>query len=142
ANMCNATRGAALVFVRPPVVKPPSAEEVGNVAGLQMVAKGLPCRAVYDHASLEYPGMSASIAKFQAAGERSRVVPELPLKGHIFDGQSALLPLSLDHPEEGALIVYSTPIVGALLALFETFWPRGAPIRLGRSLAPPASELP
>jgi len=50
----------------------------------------------------------------------------------IFDRAAALLPIWVDRPSSGSLVVHSPALVTALVALFESVWERAEPVSLTR----------
>jgi sugar-specific transcriptional regulator TrmB/DNA-binding CsgD family transcriptional regulator len=113
-----------LELSRPPY--PMSTEEVER----SNLAKGIRYRYIYASATLEVPGRLDDILIDIAAGEQARVLPEVPLKLSIVDRRIARMFLSTDEPdvETGILTVRASPIVDALVVLFESLWERAVPL--------------
>jgi len=115
-----------LAFDKPPYVTP--ARECNEVE-LSRLADGLKWRGIYDRAALELPGSLDVIRTMTSAGEQARVMSGLPLKLAVADRRMGLIPLNVEPGREEAVIVHASPLLDALLALFETLWDRAAPIR-------------
>ncbi len=102
----------------------------------QQLERGMAWRVIYAKESLEYPGALERIAFFTTAGEEARYLAELPMKLSIFDRRVAVMPVSQERGAiEGALIVHSSHLLDALIALWESSWERAAPLpREGEAL--------
>lgn len=111
-----------LVLVKPPFAIPHEA----NDTELDLLARGVTARAVYERSVLESDGGSAAIARYVAAGEQARVVAELPVKFALIDGSEAFVPLTPDDPdtEPTFMVVHRSGLLAALIALFESLWER------------------
>lgn len=122
------TRATGEVLVRLPLFEIPQDEQEDR----QSVAhkRGIVMRAVYDQETLSRPGMLDHVRRLISAGEESRVVGHLPLKLALIDRQTALVPLIQGHTVIGGLVVHQSVLVDALVALFESYWNGGTPIRL------------
>ncbi|WP_116946798.1 helix-turn-helix transcriptional regulator [Jiangella endophytica] len=111
-----------LVLVKPPFAIPHEA----NDTELDLLARGVTARAVYERSVLESDGGSAAVARYVAAGEQARVVDELPVKFALIDGSEAFVPLTPDDPETEPtfMVVHRSGLLAALIALFESLWER------------------
>jgi DNA-binding CsgD family transcriptional regulator len=114
----------------------PDEYQVGaaNDVELELLSRNVVCRALYDVAACETPGVVAHVLTMAKAGEQARVVPELPLKALIADRSIAVLPLSAGSflaAGDGALVVHPSSLLDALVALFEALWRVGSPIAPG-----------
>jgi DNA-binding CsgD family transcriptional regulator len=113
---------------------------------LEMLGRGVKARGVYERASLLLPGMLEQVQALIAAGELAAMVPELPFKLAIVDRRRALLPLAQGTELTAALIVRPSPLLDALIEVFEAQWarampvPRTAPRLGGRSSGAEADE--
>jgi sugar-specific transcriptional regulator TrmB/DNA-binding CsgD family transcriptional regulator len=116
-----------LTFDRPPYAQEP--HESNIPIELRGAARGVHSRTLYDGKALEVPGMLDHIAQV-AEAEEARVYTPLPMKLVIFDRNLALVPLWLEEPEvQAALLVRRSPVMDALVTLFELVWDRAVPIR-------------
>lgn len=100
--------------------------------------RGVRYRVVYENALLEEAGGIAGIAEGIRAGEEARCVARLPIRLAIADRSTALCPLATDEAtgEPTAALVQSSSLLDALIALFESHWDRGAPLRIDTTSAP------
>ncbi|WP_153392991.1 helix-turn-helix transcriptional regulator [Ornithinicoccus halotolerans] len=112
------------------LVKPPFVVDNGdNEAELELLARGVVVRSIYDSEVLDRPGGMAGVRRYVDAGEQARVVPRLPAKLCVVDRSVALLPLVVDGGRQaGALAVRASELLDTLLALFSTLWGMGAPL--------------
>lgn len=117
-----------LAFDKPPYAIPP--EEV--VKEGSFVPADVALKTIYCEESLDWPGALGLIERFVEAGEQARFFPSIPMKMNIFDRRVALIPLAEEEGTiEGAIVVHSSHLLEALLALWETFWERAFPLSLG-----------
>jgi DNA-binding CsgD family transcriptional regulator len=122
--------------------RPPYSHEPGTNHRLEVsrLAVGVTYRVIYDSAALAIPGrMTDDILPSSAAGEQARTRPELPIKMLISDDQFALVPAAVTTRSiETTFVIHRSPVLDALIALFEAEWPRATPIP-GTSSAPVTS---
>jgi predicted transcriptional regulator len=122
-----------MIFDTPPY----AAGDGQNLIEIEMLRRGIRYLVVYDRVALEWPGQLDLLQEIVAEGEEARLVDHLPMKLAIADGTMAMLPLSLPetrHREPERIIVHASPLLDALLALFETVWERATPV-------PPAARV-
>jgi DNA-binding CsgD family transcriptional regulator len=125
-----AARRTMRVFDTPPYIA--VADDAPNQAEFDILARGVECRVIYDEEALDAPHALDLIRRAAAAGERSRLAPALPTKLVIVDDDMALLPL---HPSgsggsDAVMLVHRSPLLTALVALFEAFWLQSRPLNL------------
>jgi hypothetical protein len=113
-----------LVFTKPPY----AIEPAENVAGLQLLARGVEARSVYERALYDDPPQVEAVRQFVEAGERARVVEELPLKLVVIDERIALF--TMEDPVAGTpgltIMIVEHPALARLLKLaFEHVWESG-----------------
>jgi len=123
-------RSEVSVFTKPPYVVPDRPQDVGEVlrserAGIQ---RGVRYRTVYDSAAVDEPFTLGLARDSMAVGEEARFAPELPMKLLLRDREIGFLPLRTEAPEAGSLIVRPSPLLDALVALFESVWARAVPL--------------
>jgi predicted transcriptional regulator/DNA-binding CsgD family transcriptional regulator len=122
--------------------RPPYSEEPGASYSLESsrLAVGVAYRVIYDAAALAVPGrMYGDILPSSAAGEQARTRPELPIKLIISDDQLALIPAAVTSRSiDTTFVIHRSPILDALIALFEAEWARATPIP-GTSAGPEAA---
>jgi DNA-binding CsgD family transcriptional regulator/DNA-binding transcriptional regulator YhcF (GntR family) len=88
-------------------------------------------RAVYDQEILRrYPGLLGKLQANTAPRVEYRIHPSLPMKLMIADRETALLPLGRDTGDvtPAAVIVHSSGLLDALLALFDQYWEASIPL--------------
>jgi sugar-specific transcriptional regulator TrmB len=111
--------------------RPPYAETPGTSYPLERrrLAAGVTYRVIYDSAALGVPGRMDEVLRSAAAGEQARARPELPIKLIISDDQLALIPAAVTSRSiDIAFVIHKSPILSALIALFEAEWARASPI--------------
>jgi hypothetical protein len=112
--------------------RPPYSNEPGASYPLERsrIAGGVSYRVIYDSAALAIPGrMYDDILPSSAAGEQARIRPELPIKLIISDDQLALIPAAVTSRSiDTTFVIHRSPILDALIALFEAEWAKAAPI--------------
>jgi hypothetical protein len=115
--------------------RPPYSSEPGGSYSLEnsRLAAGVTYRVIYDGAALALPGrMDHDILPSSAAGEQARTRPELPIKLIISDDQLALIPAAVTSRSiDTTFVIHRSPILDALIALFEAEWARATPIPAG-----------
>ncbi|HEX3491821.1 MAG TPA: helix-turn-helix domain-containing protein [Streptosporangiaceae bacterium] len=125
--------------------RPPYSEEPGASYSLEnsRLAVGVAYRVIYDAAALAVPGrMHGDILPSSAAGEQARTRPELPIKLIISDDQLALIPAAVTSRSiDTTFVIHRSPILDALIALFEAEWARATPVP-GMSAGPDAVTGP
>ena len=122
-------------FDRPPYSREPG---TGYRMESSRLAAGVAYRVIYDADALAIPGrMYDDILPSSAAGEQARTRPHLPIKLIISDDQLALIPAAVTSRSiDTTFVIHRSPILDALMALFEAEWARAAPIP-GTHAAPP-----
>lgn len=129
-------RTEVLSMERGPYVTPPSA---GTAPEQPVVsARGVSVRTVYDESITANEVVLALVRDSQAMGEKARVFSEVPLRMMLIDRRQALivLPRTVDpeHPqlslEIDTMLVSASPLLDALLRLFELIWSLAIPIDL------------
>lgn len=131
-------RREVLAFVQAPARLVSSGE---NLAEAAAVARGVSYRVVLEHRMLEDdPDIVGELEAAVAAGEEVRIADRVPVKLLIADRELALVPIgaaagTVAGPEagsavEGALLVRSSGLLEALLALFEQVWQRASRITM------------
>lgn len=116
-----------LAFDKPPYVM----DAIENPLELEALARGVRFRGVYEESALSVPGSLEHLRAMAAAGEEARTVSVLPMKLAIADAKLGLVPLRLSGSAPvGAVLVHASPLLDALVALFEITWERGVPLPL------------
>lgn len=115
------------VFDKPPYVLAPEANQPTE---LELLRRGVTARVVYDTAALGQDEL-ADIRDLVAQGEQARTMSDVPIKLVIADRRIALVPLRQEDPGlEGRLVVHESPLLDALVMLFDTLWERATPLLL------------
>jgi DNA-binding CsgD family transcriptional regulator/DNA-binding MarR family transcriptional regulator len=123
ARMTAEARREIRAFDRPPYVDRPG---VNLDLQIERQRHGVSHRVIYSQEAVAWPGrMTSDIAPSIRAGEKARVLPELPLKLVISDNQVAIIPFSLaTGGQSAAYLVHQSPMLVALESLFEGEWER------------------
>lgn len=110
-----------------PVAMPASA----NVEELRALERGVRYRVLYETALLDEPDAIAGVIDGVRAGEQARSISRLPIRLAVADRSIALCPLPTDDTtgEPTAALIRGSSLLVALIALFESYWERGAPLR-------------
>jgi hypothetical protein len=113
-------------FVKPPFV----AADLDEAEPL--VDPDVCYRVIYYKEILNHPGFVARVQSTAGPRDENRLHPSLPMKLAIADRETALLPLGRDNSDAApaAVIVHSSGLLDALLALFEHYWDASMPLRL------------
>jgi len=129
AQLQMSAREEVLGFVKAEIaVVPPEENKEEDAA----VNRGVRYRVLIERSAFDRPGFFAAASDSLQAGEEVRVVQELPMRLLIVDRRIALVPLlSGSGGSIGALIVHSSGMLDALLALFDRVWRDGLPLVLG-----------
>jgi sugar-specific transcriptional regulator TrmB len=113
-----------LVFTRPPY----AIEPADNVAGLELLARGVEARSVYERSLYDDEAQVAAVRHFVERGEQARVVDELPLKLVLIDERIALF--TMEDPVAGipglTIMIVEHPSFARMLKFaFERVWESG-----------------
>jgi DNA-binding CsgD family transcriptional regulator len=137
------SREQVRAFDRPPYT---TADPYGgpNHIELGLLRRGVSYRVLYDYAVVDYPQWYDHIRSAIGHGETARMTSGLPMKLVISDARQAIVPLlrARDNVVDAAYVVYPSPLLDALIALFETSWSRGSPVRASRPEAPAGQSEP
>ncbi|MEU5265845.1 helix-turn-helix domain-containing protein [Amycolatopsis sp. NPDC021455] len=133
-------------FDRPPYAAPRGASD-SNEVELGLLGRGVKCRVVYDKSAIELPGRIDDIELGMRHGEQARIDGDVPMKLAIADDRLAIIPLM--RPGDPALtasyLIHPSPLLDALIALFEAVWTRSVPVRFGSAepgeLSPDEAKL-
>ncbi|MFD9503352.1 helix-turn-helix domain-containing protein [Streptomyces sp. NPDC060035] len=101
-----------------------------NSAELDQLTAGVAYRTVYDRLAVAETGAMQEIKQYVDAGERARVLNQVPLKLVIVDRSTALVSLRAEDAQlpQVALLIHPGPLLEALLALFEMVWASALPL--------------
>jgi len=104
-----------------------------NVEEALAQARGVQYRVIYETGLLEEPGRIVNVLEGIEGGEIARSISKLPVRLAISDRKVALCPL-VSHDSTGeptAALVRESSLLSALVALFEVYWERASPLRIG-----------
>ena len=124
-----------LVFDRPPYVLPPG-HATQRAAELELLARGVSVRCVYDRSCLDDSGAAELLTALSRAGEQIRLAADLPVKVAIFDRSAALLPLSEESGDDRVVIIRRSTMLTVLIAFFEQVWRDAVPFLLPGAAEP------
>ena len=124
--------------------RPPYSREPGTSYRMESsrLAVGVAYRVIYDGDALAIPGrMYDDILPSSAAGEQARTRPHLPIKLIISDDQLALIPAAgTSRSIDTTFVIHRSPILDALMALFEAEWAKATPIPGTHAARPEAAS--
>jgi DNA-binding CsgD family transcriptional regulator/predicted DNA-binding transcriptional regulator len=92
------------------------------------IGRGVHARSVYESESLAGAPTLTVVDRSIALGEEARATSALPLKLALFDRRIGFVPLALEEPGQGAVVVRPSPLLDALGALFDGIWARAVPL--------------
>ncbi|WP_431949927.1 helix-turn-helix transcriptional regulator [Actinacidiphila sp. bgisy167] len=131
AQLQQSTRTQVRGFDRPPYA---TVEEhtQPNPVELELLKRGVAYRVIYDSTVLTLPGWLANVTIGIQHGEQARVASDLPMKLAVFDDRIAIIPLLRpgDNTLTASYVIHPSPLLDALVALFETLWERSMQVRL------------
>lgn len=110
-------------------------EPADNRTELDLLRRGIRCRAVYHTDALRKPGLMAAVARYAAVGEEARVSTLVPLKLVISDDALGLVTFESGSAEMSSILVHSCGLLDSLAALLELFWARARPVVVGLASA-------
>lgn len=135
------SRDQVRAFDRPPYASPDPYGSPNEIE-LGLLARGVAYRVLYDHTVVDYDGWFDHIRSAVARGEQARMTGGLPMKFVISDARQAIVPLlrARDNVVDAVYLVHPSPLLDALIALFEVTWSRGSPVRAGLPGAPAGDD--
>lgn len=117
-------------FDAPPYSAPQGRRE-SNPVELELLARGVQYRVVYDKQAIVLPGWLDDVTMGMRQGEQSRISLSVPMKLAIADDRMAIIPLlrTGDDAVTASYLIHPSPLLDALAALFESVWERAVPVR-------------
>ncbi|KRV50446.1 hypothetical protein AQ490_15275 [Wenjunlia vitaminophila] len=114
----------------------PPYSSVDNRIQVEQLAAGVSYRTVYDRHAIDYPGAMERIDQCIEAGEQARVIARIPMKVMIVDRELAILPAlgGIGTWPGATVIVQPSPLLDALIELFERVWVDSVPLDLGAGI--------
>ncbi|MHB8718168.1 MAG: helix-turn-helix transcriptional regulator [Candidatus Dormibacteria bacterium] len=99
-------------------------------------------RYIYEQSAFAIPEKVAWIQRYIEAGEEARVLPQVPIRFLASDRKVGMTPLGTGTTSISGpwLLIHDSPILQALVELFETLWQRAVPVRAWLAGAPPAGR--
>jgi DNA-binding CsgD family transcriptional regulator/sugar-specific transcriptional regulator TrmB len=123
-------------LTKPPYVAGDDPTDVLHAEGAG-IRRGVRSRSVYESGALDGT-LTLAVAEHSIdLGEEARAVGNVPMKLALFDRRIGFVPLKVDEPGLGALVVHPSPLLDALTALFESIWARAVPLQSLRDGVPP-----
>ncbi|MEU4094297.1 helix-turn-helix domain-containing protein [Streptomyces sp. NPDC026673] len=131
AQLQQSTRTQVRGFDRPPYAAVEEHTEP-NPIELELLKRGVAYRVIYDSTVLALPGWLADVTAGIRHGEQARVAPGLPMKLAVSDDRLAIIPLLRpgDNVVTASYLIHPSPLLDALIALFEALWERSVQVRL------------
>ncbi|PZG13744.1 helix-turn-helix transcriptional regulator [Nonomuraea aridisoli] len=131
AQLQRNTRAEMRGFDRPPYAAPEQHRQ-SNPIELDLLRRGVKYRVIYDTSVLELPGWLEDVTAGMQRGEQARIGADLPMKLAISDDRLAIIPLlrAGDSAVTASYLIHPSPLLDALMALFEALWERSVPVRL------------
>jgi DNA-binding CsgD family transcriptional regulator len=114
-----ANTSGEMLFLRPDQWFLPTGARM-DVAVRQAMASGRPSRVIYPAKAIETG--PASVHARALAGERIRVLPELPTRMAVFGAEAAVLPELWGSPAGSRLLIRQPAIVSVCVAYFDELW--------------------
>ncbi|MFC4534129.1 helix-turn-helix transcriptional regulator [Sphaerisporangium dianthi] len=117
-------------FDRPPYAAPQAHTEP-NPVELALLKRGVKYQVIYDRSALELPGWLEDVTVGMRHGEQARIAADLPMKLGISDDRLAIIPLLRpgDDTVTASYLIHPSPLLDALVALFEVMWARSVPVQ-------------
>lgn len=131
-------REELLVFDRPPYYLSPGQNTRPEA---RLLAQGVRVKGVYDRDALQSPGQPAALTRSLGEGEEARIVDRLPTKLAIVDRRLAMIHFRLEGETGSSLLLRPSPLLDAIVALFDAVWRRALPLNLAddQTVAPPGA---
>ncbi|WP_162802223.1 helix-turn-helix domain-containing protein [Ornithinimicrobium murale] len=117
-------------FDAPPYSAPQGRRE-SNPVELDLLARGVQYRVVYDKQAIVLPGWLDDVTMGMKQGEQARISLHVPVKLAIADDRMAIIPLlrTGDDAVTASYLIHPSPLLEALAALFESVWESSVPVR-------------
>ncbi|MFK4083976.1 LuxR C-terminal-related transcriptional regulator [Kribbella sp. NPDC020789] len=93
-----------------------------DFADKRIQERGVECRYLMAESQLKFRGARDFIAFMQQAGGKVRIIPSVPFKLVIFDGESAVMQLDPDDYGAGAVVHHSKAVVRMAVEMYEHYW--------------------
>ncbi|MEV4943991.1 helix-turn-helix transcriptional regulator [Streptomyces zaomyceticus] len=126
-DLTGQARGALLALA-PTTVSGGGPWEIDVPLHLDLLARGVGVRILHLDSTDGTPERRRAVRELTRAGAEVRTLPSLPLQLRIVDGDSAVLPLDPDDPDQGALLLREPGALTGLRALFTHLWDGATPL--------------
>ncbi|WP_431955143.1 helix-turn-helix transcriptional regulator [Actinacidiphila sp. bgisy167] len=130
AYLLKGSRSEVLHLSKPPYVTETADDSGHRDPDRTAVAPGVRLRSVYEADGLTDEVSLETVMRGIAVGGELRLGTRVPVKLAVFDRTAALLPLHLDRPSAGSLVVHSSALIEVCVALFEGVWACATPVSL------------
>ncbi|MFE5588956.1 helix-turn-helix domain-containing protein [Streptomyces sp. NPDC056549] len=120
-----AARREVLTFDLPPYLE--EGIEPQHELQVRRMAEGVRYRTVYDRSALAERGQMERVFALVRAGEQARVYDGVPLKMLVTDRSAGLVPFTVSGVRR-SVVLDESPLLHALVSLFELVWERAAPL--------------
>ncbi len=101
---------------------PINASPTDNFADQHTIARGVECRYLVSESQLKTRLGQEWVDFLWDVGGKVRVVPSIPFKLVIFDGESAAMPIDPDDHSAGAVVHHSKAVVRMAVEMYEHYW--------------------
>ncbi|MGY0231554.1 helix-turn-helix transcriptional regulator [Longispora urticae] len=108
----------------PTAANPTATRAASRPLDLAVLDRGVRMRRIYPENICRETSAWAYASSLTEAGAEVRVAPSLPLRLIVIDYQVGVIPLNPNDAESGAILAREPGLVAALVALFESYWPR------------------
>jgi DNA-binding NarL/FixJ family response regulator len=129
-HLLHTARSEVLNMVKPPLIAVQSSER-------ELPGNGARNRVIFETGALETPGTLDAIRDGLRGTDEVRVHPNLPVKMLAVDRCVALVPMAQRDTTPVGILIYSSAVLDALLALFEYVWDRGVTLHMVGAPAAP-----
>ncbi|WP_412543286.1 LuxR C-terminal-related transcriptional regulator [Longispora sp. K20-0274] len=109
----------------PTAANPTATRAASRPLDLAVLDRGVRMRRIYPENISREASAWEYAKRLTQAGAEVRVAPSVPLRLLIVDQEVGVVPLNPDNPESGAIVAREPGLLTALVALFESYWPRG-----------------
>ncbi|MET7282185.1 helix-turn-helix transcriptional regulator [Kribbella sp. NPDC005582] len=107
-------------MAKPGILKAPTA--TSDFADKHNMARGVESRYLISEAQIKPREGRVWIDYLLDMGGKVRIVPSIPFKLVIFDGESAVMPLDPDNYDAGAVVHHSKAVVRMAIEMYEHYW--------------------
>jgi DNA-binding CsgD family transcriptional regulator len=108
--------------------RPPYVVDHENPDELSKLRTGVVYRALYTQAALSLPSNESLIRGWTSEGEEARAIYDVPYKFVVIDRAVGWMPIFVDKPSAGFLIVHRCALLDAMIDLFEHLWKTALPL--------------